>query len=583
MPQLATKTSSSIRAAIYARISMDRTGAGLGVQRQREDCERLVLERGWTLVASFADNDVSAYSGKPRPGYRQLLEGIRAGHVDVVVAWHTDRLHRNPTELEEYIQISEAAHVGTVTVRAGDLDLSSAAGRMVARMLGAAARHESEQKSERVSRRRRQDAEAGRAHGPLGYGYDSDQNIIPEEAAIIRELAARLIEGESLYSLAVDLNERCVPTPGAGRWTHRQVESVVNPGRLGEPDQVDRRVPAAIRDLVVAAVEAGRVPENEIESILAQVGLDTSVEAQRASGTLDRWMLLEMLRSEEPTPYGRVATALTAARVSPPRTHWRAANLRAMLRRGSLCGWRDFGPGRRGGGEMVAQGSWEPILTKDESLKIRAILDAPERKRVGRERRYLLSSILVCGRCGAPLGGSTSARSGRRYECSSQPGLSRCGGLTIVAEPVEQAVVAAVLAALSVGGAARRRRPADTDESVAQAEAELASVRGLRSQYARDAAEGRITREEWLTVRESLNTRQLRAERTIGLHASSPSLTLAAIPSQPAELERWWNEAPLARQRAVLSTLIERVVVRPGQRGGNRFDLGRVESPVWRF
>ena len=61
---------------------------------------------------------------------------MRAGELDVVVAWHTDRLHRSPRELEEYIELSERQQVDTVTVQAGELDLATASGRMLARMLG---------------------------------------------------------------------------------------------------------------------------------------------------------------------------------------------------------------------------------------------------------------------------------------------------------------------------------------------------------------------------------------------------------------------------------------------------------------
>jgi site-specific DNA recombinase len=94
-----------MKAAISCRISEDKVGAGLGVARQREDCEALTAKRGWDLVGLYVDNDVSAYSGKKRPEYRRLLDDMEAGKVDAVVAWHTDRLHRSPRELEEFIDI----------------------------------------------------------------------------------------------------------------------------------------------------------------------------------------------------------------------------------------------------------------------------------------------------------------------------------------------------------------------------------------------------------------------------------------------------------------------------------------------
>ena len=76
----------SRNAAIYTRISSDRGGAGLGVERQQSDCETLVQRHGWTTIATFTDNDMSAYSGAPRPGYRALLDAITAGTVNAVVA-----------------------------------------------------------------------------------------------------------------------------------------------------------------------------------------------------------------------------------------------------------------------------------------------------------------------------------------------------------------------------------------------------------------------------------------------------------------------------------------------------------------
>ncbi|MDP9613100.1 recombinase family protein [Streptomyces demainii] len=69
----------AIRAAIYVRISQDRGGAGLGVARQEEDCRALCARKGWDVVDVYPDNDVSAYSGAPRPKWQELLEDINEG------------------------------------------------------------------------------------------------------------------------------------------------------------------------------------------------------------------------------------------------------------------------------------------------------------------------------------------------------------------------------------------------------------------------------------------------------------------------------------------------------------------------
>lgn len=152
------------RVGIYCRISQDRTGAGLGVARQEADCRALAERRGWTVIDVYSDNDVSAYSRKRRPEWERLLEDIKNGFIDAVVCWHIDRLTRSPLELEGVISLAERHGVELATVT-GEVDLATPSGKMVARMLGAAARNEADHKAERQQRQRRQGAEMGKVQG----------------------------------------------------------------------------------------------------------------------------------------------------------------------------------------------------------------------------------------------------------------------------------------------------------------------------------------------------------------------------------------------------------------------------------
>src|SRR4051794_24337912 len=69
-------------AAVYARISSDTEGRALGVTRQLEECRRLADQLGWSIAQEYVDNDLSAYSGKQRPGYRQMLADLADGLRD---------------------------------------------------------------------------------------------------------------------------------------------------------------------------------------------------------------------------------------------------------------------------------------------------------------------------------------------------------------------------------------------------------------------------------------------------------------------------------------------------------------------
>ncbi|HEY2330536.1 MAG TPA: recombinase family protein, partial [Acidimicrobiales bacterium] len=83
-----------MRAILYTRLSIDRDGTAEGPDRQRADCRRLAEAKGWEVVAEYEDRDMSAFSGKRRPGYEAVLDDLRSGRADVVLAWKLDRLSR---------------------------------------------------------------------------------------------------------------------------------------------------------------------------------------------------------------------------------------------------------------------------------------------------------------------------------------------------------------------------------------------------------------------------------------------------------------------------------------------------------
>jgi DNA invertase Pin-like site-specific DNA recombinase len=260
------------RAAIYARISQDREGAGLGVQRQVEDCRRTAIGLGYEIAGIYTDNDVSAYTDKPRPDYDRLLGDIRAGSIEAVVCWHIDRLTRSPRELETFIDV--AGQIPTHTVQAGALDLTTATGRLTARIAGVVARHESEHKSER--QRRKAEELAGKGL-PLGggrpFGYEADGMTIREsEAAELRDMVVRVLAGDSLASILRDLNARGVLTTRGGSWRYSSLRALLlrarNCGRMQHRGKV---VGVAAWDPIISETQ-----HDAVAAMLADPGRRTS-------------------------------------------------------------------------------------------------------------------------------------------------------------------------------------------------------------------------------------------------------------------------------------------------------------------
>lgn len=281
-----------MNAAVYARISSDPTGLRAGVARQEADCRALAEREGWDVVDVFVDNDTSAYSGKPRPGYRALLETMRAG-LGAVVAWHPDRLHRSPTELEEFIDVVQEHGTRLATVQVGAWDLTTPAGRMVARQLGAVARYESEHRSDRIRRKMLALAEAGADHGggTRPFGFERDRRTIrPDEAILIREAVERVARGGSLRSIARDWQAAGVPTVTGGAWTTQVLRRMVMSGRVAGlrehhgtvvaeaewPALVDREVWEGARAVLAGRPRMGRPSTYLLTGGLARCGLCTA-------------------------------------------------------------------------------------------------------------------------------------------------------------------------------------------------------------------------------------------------------------------------------------------------------------------
>lgn len=221
-----------VKAISYARASQDRTGQELSVERQTEDQRTLAKLRGWELVAEIRDNDVSAAGKRKRPGFEQALDMVRAGEAQMIVSTDMSRLTRGKARDEvRLLELGLDTGLRLSFVRAPDLDLSTAAGRLTASILIAAARHEIEQKSERQSRAARQAAEQGRWQGGRRpFGYEADGRTIREvEADALRDAYAAVLTGVSLGGVARDWNARGLHTPqskrdgSASTWTSQTV------------------------------------------------------------------------------------------------------------------------------------------------------------------------------------------------------------------------------------------------------------------------------------------------------------------------------------------------------------------------
>lgn len=512
------------RAAIYARISSDREGAGLGVARQVKDCRALCEREGFDVVAVFEDNDLSAWSGKARPGYDQMWARVNAGEIDVVAVWHTDRLTRSPRDLEDIIDTCQLRDVTIHAVTAGVLDLSTAHGQLQARVAAAFARHESDQKATRVRRKHQELAEMGRPASLGGsYGYNQDGTVNNEQAAVIRDLAARLLAGESLRSLTMWLTETGVLTAKGGTtWSTSTVRQILTAGRLCGWREWTPRTP-------------------------------TGEDKKGWKGTPRRGYGMGRLVAKgdwEPI-LTRAQTEAIRLLVSDPNrstTTRRHYLLSAGILKCGLCG--------------------KSMNHKVEVTRNRIALRDENGEVVKDERGRTVRVVKQDG----------PVRKNSRYACIKQSGRG-CGGISISCPDLDAFVTEAIFEALDGADLGTDRSPAESDVAVIRQR--IADLEAKQIQIGVDYAEGLIGRAEWLAMKERIE-QHVDAARS-ELPAEEGGSVLAHLPTGVGELRSAWPSMPLDRQRAIVQAVAARVTVnrapRPPRTRG--FDPARIQI-LWR-
>ena len=117
----------------------------------------------------FCDNDASAYGRKLRLAYERMLAAVESGSINAIVTWHNDRLHRSPRELEAFIDLVERRRVHLAVGHRRGLRPHDPRQGLSARIVGAVARKESEDRSRRMRRKHLELAELGRLASQFGW------------------------------------------------------------------------------------------------------------------------------------------------------------------------------------------------------------------------------------------------------------------------------------------------------------------------------------------------------------------------------------------------------------------------------
>lgn len=306
-------TNAAPRASLYCRISVS-DEASTSLDRQEEDLRALAAQHGATVVAVHADDGISGAKAD-RPGLLAWLADAQEGRADLLLVWDFTRLSREGLRAAaRVVDVLEASGARLLSKRDA-LDSAQQAFRLVAAVLSETARAERESIRARVTSTVRHLPTVGRfPGGVVPYGYTTAPHpsgagriLVPEpaEAEIVREVAARILSGSTVYAECQRLNRAGVKPRRAREWgaaslrwmlTGDAVLGRVRVGGSGRRGDKDHRTGALLLgdDGLPAVVWEPLLDVETVERLRAILAPRRSQERRRraartASGLLRCW------------------------------------------------------------------------------------------------------------------------------------------------------------------------------------------------------------------------------------------------------------------------------------------------------
>ncbi len=219
-------------AAVYIRVSTeDQAREGFSLGEQKEKLLQLCAFKGYEVFKVYEDAGISAKDMEHRPAFQEMLQDMRNGKINYIVAYKLDRVTRSVRDLEELISQLEKYNCYLVCDR-DDVNTSTANGRFFVRMLTVLSQLEIEIVSERTKFGLNGAIKAGHIPGkvPLGYYRDKDKTLKIDVTTkdIVLRIFEMYLEGKSYQTISNILNDEKVLSPNNKKWCDSTIDRIIN-------------------------------------------------------------------------------------------------------------------------------------------------------------------------------------------------------------------------------------------------------------------------------------------------------------------------------------------------------------------
>lgn len=222
----------AMKAIIYIRVStIGQAMEGVSLEAQKAKAKAWAEANGYEVGGIYSDAGISGKRAANRPGLQDALREVCAERGNVLIVYSLSRLARSTKDAISIAERIEKAGADLVSLTER-IDTTSAAGKMLFRMLAVLSEFERDLVAERTKAVLTHKAAKGERVGQIPYGYklfDTDGVLLIEdedEQATIADIRAMKATGLSWREVAEMLNARGVVTKKGRRWTWQTARKI---------------------------------------------------------------------------------------------------------------------------------------------------------------------------------------------------------------------------------------------------------------------------------------------------------------------------------------------------------------------
>jgi site-specific DNA recombinase len=211
----------------YIRVSTQKQADdGVSLDVQRVKIEAWCLANDYELADIYRDEGIS--------GTKANREGLLAAMAEVgqgtaLVVYSLSRLTRSTKDMLAFTETLEQQGADLISLTE-KIDTTTAAGKMVFRMMAVLNEFERDQVSERTKAALAHKKETNQVYNHTPYGYTRCGETLQKndaEAAVAAQAVKLYQSGKTMRAIARHLNERGVPTKLGKQWKPMQVSRLI--------------------------------------------------------------------------------------------------------------------------------------------------------------------------------------------------------------------------------------------------------------------------------------------------------------------------------------------------------------------